>query len=113
MTYRDNIKAILEANFVGYKEEYIEAVCNRICEIEAIPKVEEIFHVGDEIIVTGNNSWYEGEKGVITRWFDDGDIHYYVLFSDGTYNTYYYAEIEKTDKSYPQILKILEQLKGE
>lgn len=34
MTYKENIKAILECCFAGFKEEIIEAACNRILEIE-------------------------------------------------------------------------------
>ena len=36
MTYRDNIKAILECYFQGFKEEIIESACNRIVEQENI-----------------------------------------------------------------------------
>lgn len=34
MTYKENITAILECCFAGFKEEIIEAACNRILEIE-------------------------------------------------------------------------------
>ena len=31
MTLKENIKAILECYFAGYKEEIIDSCCNRIC----------------------------------------------------------------------------------
>lgn len=34
MTYKENIKAILECNFAGYKEEIIENACVRIIELK-------------------------------------------------------------------------------
>ena len=34
MTYKENITAILECYFTGYKEEIIESACNRIVELE-------------------------------------------------------------------------------
>ena len=34
MTYRENIKAILECNFAGYKEEIIENTCSRILALK-------------------------------------------------------------------------------
>lgn len=37
MTYKENVRAILECNFVGFKEEIIDAATQRICELD-IPK---------------------------------------------------------------------------
>lgn len=34
MTYKENITAILECHFGGFKEEIIDSACNRILEIE-------------------------------------------------------------------------------
>ena len=34
MTYKENIKAILECSFAGFKEEIIDSACNRILEQE-------------------------------------------------------------------------------
>lgn len=34
MTYKENIKAILECNFAGFKDEIINTACDRILEIE-------------------------------------------------------------------------------
>ena len=34
MTYKDNIKAILECYFTGFKEEIIDSACDRILEQE-------------------------------------------------------------------------------
>ncbi|MBO7731284.1 MAG: hypothetical protein J6S67_01975 [Methanobrevibacter sp.] len=33
MTYRQNVKAILECVFAGFKDELIAVACERICEI--------------------------------------------------------------------------------
>ena len=41
MTYRDNIKAILETNFIGLSEEYLEGVCAKICEIQSDKTYED------------------------------------------------------------------------
>ena len=37
MTYEENVRAILECNFVGFKEEIIDTATQRICELD-IPK---------------------------------------------------------------------------
>lgn len=34
MTYEQNVKAILETNFAGFKEEIIDIACKRICMLE-------------------------------------------------------------------------------
>ena len=34
MTYKENIKAILECNFTGFKDEIIDTACDRIIEIK-------------------------------------------------------------------------------
>lgn len=34
MTYKENITAILECCFAGFKQEIIEGACNRILELE-------------------------------------------------------------------------------
>lgn len=34
MTYKDNITAILECNFPGFKQEIIDNACNRILELK-------------------------------------------------------------------------------
>lgn len=34
MTYKENITAILECCFAGFKEEIIDSACNRILELE-------------------------------------------------------------------------------
>lgn len=33
MTYEENVRAILESNFAGFKDEIIETAIQRICEI--------------------------------------------------------------------------------
>lgn len=46
MTYEQNVKAILESNFAGFKEEIIDIACKRICMLgtkeETIDRVLEI-----------------------------------------------------------------------
>lgn len=39
MTYRENIRAILECYFTGFKEEIIDNACDRILDLE--PKTEQ------------------------------------------------------------------------
>ncbi len=34
MTYKDNVKAILECFFSGFKEEIIDSACDRILELK-------------------------------------------------------------------------------
>ena len=34
MTHKENIRAILECHFAGFKEEIIDSACNRILEQE-------------------------------------------------------------------------------
>lgn len=36
MTYKENIRAILECYFTGFKDEIIDSACNRILEQEPI-----------------------------------------------------------------------------
>lgn len=45
MTYRQNVKAILECIFVGFKDELIEVACERICDLKEL----EINKIRDEI----------------------------------------------------------------
>lgn len=37
MSYEDNVRAILESNFTGFKDEIIDAVVDKICSLEAEP----------------------------------------------------------------------------
>lgn len=37
MTYEQNVKAILESNFAGFKEEIIDIACQCICELSDNP----------------------------------------------------------------------------
>ena len=41
MTYRQNVKAILECIFAGFKDELIEVACERICEIKQASQESE------------------------------------------------------------------------
>ena len=58
MTYRDNITAILECNFTGFKEEIIANACNRILELRPAPRcilksdgtIEPIINCNDCVI---------------------------------------------------------------
>lgn len=63
MTYKENITAILECYFTGFKEEIIDSACNRILEQQPpiTPKektgkwIDEKWHVLDLIGVTCSN----------------------------------------------------------
>lgn len=62
MTHRDNIMAILECHFTGFKEEIIESACNRILgQEERDTKTGHWIHIqelvgvdkeGNEMLVT-------------------------------------------------------------
>lgn len=43
MTREENIRAILESNFAGYKEEVIDIAVKRICELEQEPCEDCLF----------------------------------------------------------------------
>lgn len=46
LTYEENVKAVLECIFAGYKEELIEDACEKICALKCSEKQE---HVLDKI----------------------------------------------------------------
>ena len=50
MTYEQNVKAILESNFAGFKEEIIDIACKRICMLETLETKEETIDRVLEII---------------------------------------------------------------
>lgn len=35
MTYEENVRAILESNFAGFKEEVIDTACKCICDLQS------------------------------------------------------------------------------
>lgn len=63
MTYEQNVKAILESNFAGFKEEIIDIACKRICMLET---KEEIIDRVLEII--DNTRWDKEEKQIERAW---------------------------------------------
>ena len=48
MTYEQNVKAILESNFNGFKEEIINVACERICALECTADESEMKGGEDE-----------------------------------------------------------------
>lgn len=54
MTYKENIRAILECHFTGFKEDIIDSACNRILEQEPrwIPVSERLPEEGEWVMVT-------------------------------------------------------------
>lgn len=48
MTYKENIRAILECNFNGFKDEIIDAACDRILEqsIDKLDMMSDIYMEG-------------------------------------------------------------------
>ena len=64
MTYRDSVKAILEANFIGFNEEYLDRVCAKICEIQPTEKSYEdgLNDAWDCARKIGDNSQFTLEK---------------------------------------------------
>ena len=50
MTYEQNVKAILETNFAGFKEEIIDIACERICMLETKEEIiDRVLAVIDEV----------------------------------------------------------------
>lgn len=48
MTREENIKAILECIFVGFKEEIINIATKRICELDQEPKTNDVISSSEE-----------------------------------------------------------------
>ena len=68
MTYKENIKSILQCCFTGFKEEIIDSACDRILEQE--PK-------------TGH--WVDNNNGTIScsychTWFNKNDRYSYMYY---------------------------------
>ena len=66
MTYKDNITAILECYFTGFKEEIIDSACNRILEQEPIldkirAEITDCLKALDEIEKSGFNIYLPNE----------------------------------------------------
>lgn len=61
MTYKENIKAILECYFPGFKEEIIDSACSRILE----QKHQAIFDAGYKQGYNDGTASHDGERGSI------------------------------------------------
>jgi hypothetical protein len=68
MTHKENIRAILECHFTGFKEDIIDSACNRILEQEPrwIPVSERSPEDGEEVLVSGYDTY--GKKVIIARY---------------------------------------------
>ncbi len=51
MTREENIRAILECNFAGFKDDIIDIAVKRICELEQEPRKGEWQLTDDEMFV--------------------------------------------------------------
>lgn len=52
MTYEQNVKAILETNFSGFKEEIIDIACKLICMLETKKEtIDRVLEIVDRYIV--------------------------------------------------------------
>lgn len=58
MTREENIKAILECYFTGFKDVIIDSACKRICELEQEPILNKIRAEIDEIEINGQIDKY-------------------------------------------------------
>lgn len=74
MTHRENIRAILECYFAGYKEEIIESACNRILEQESETGQKKGHWIASDIpneeyvcSECGGASWYYDYQAHIKR----------------------------------------------
>ena len=80
MTYKQNITAILECYFAGFKEEIIDSACNRILEqkLEQEPKTAELRNVIEVCLrnVDGGDDYSIGQRNTL-RWMlwciDEGE----------------------------------------
>ena len=93
MTYKENITAILECYFTGFKKEIIDSACNRILEVEScegcdffdgdpwIPVSERLPELGQyvlcsiadnyanhKIIISQYNCQYYWREGIVEAW---------------------------------------------
>lgn len=79
MTYKENITAILECCFAGFKEEIIDSACNRILELEQrwIPVSERLPEEMGNYMVTidyGKYGLFTAKRyyyGKAPKWMDD------------------------------------------
>lgn len=58
MTYEENVRAILETNFAGYKEEVIESAVKKIMDIAAekeSPEARKARKIKAEMLRTADN----------------------------------------------------------
>lgn len=80
MTYKENIRAILECHFTGFKEDIIDSACNRILEQEPkwIPCSERLPEDRELVLLsTVTDDVFEG------RFFDDNtDCQWYAFRPD-------------------------------
>ena len=65
MTYEQNVKAILESNFAGFKEEIIDVASRRICEFTA------------DLLLTAIDQYAKGNDG--SEWSDGYDAACYAF----------------------------------
>ena len=63
MTYKQNITAILECYFAGFKEEIIDSACNRILEQELDQESYKVSKYDKDHI------WYKGNQYISLRRF--------------------------------------------
>lgn len=50
MTYRENVKAILETNFAGFKDEIIEVATDRVASLEQINRCKDCRYFENDTI---------------------------------------------------------------
>ena len=82
MTYKENITAILECCFAGFKKEIIDSACNRILEQEPkwIPVSERLPEDSELVLFsTKTDRVFEG------RYFADNTNHQWYAFRDETF----------------------------
>lgn len=103
MTYEENVRAILECNFIGAKDDIIDIACKNICELQS-----NVF-VGDEIISK------DGNIVVITAIVgQDGDwccIDGNGCVSVLTHDIIKGFQWHKTGRHFPELVEVLKHIK--
>ena len=48
MTYEQNVKAVLESHFIGFRDEIIDNASKRICELETNGAIDRVVNIIDK-----------------------------------------------------------------
>ena len=69
MTHKENIKAILECYFTGFKEEIIDSACNRLLEQQS--KTEQWIPVSEGLPKPRIDVWCDSDMGQMVGYYEE------------------------------------------